>query len=63
MMKQVEKPVQFAVVPFAASVNIGTQFETAAWMDITGASPIHHENLDWSVMTQARDANQYAQKV
>ncbi|KQZ16655.1 hypothetical protein ASD50_08695 [Mesorhizobium sp. Root552] len=63
MMKQVEKPVQFAVVPFAASVNVGTQFETSAWMDTTGASPIHHENLDWSVMTQTRDANQYAQKV
>lgn len=63
MMKQIEKPVQFAVVPFAASVNVGSQYDTAAWMDTTGISPVHHENLDWSLLTQTRDANQYAQKV
>lgn len=47
-MKQVSKPVQFGVVPFAASVNIGSQYKTASWMDTEGRSPIHHENFDWT---------------
>ena len=51
IMKQVEKPVQFSVVPFAASVNVGSGNKNAAWMDTTGISPIHHENFDWSTMT------------
>ena len=51
IMKQVEKPVQFSVVPFAASVNVGSSNKNAAWMDTTGISPIHHENFDWSTMT------------
>jgi len=49
-MKQVEKPVQFAVVPFAASVNVGPQHASATWMDVDGRSPVHHENFDWSTM-------------
>lgn len=48
-MKQLPKPVQFAVVPFAASVNIGPDKASASWMDQDGISPIHHENFDWSV--------------
>lgn len=44
-MKKVEKPVQFALVPFAASVNIGPQNRNAAWMDTLGQSPVHHENF------------------
>lgn len=47
LMKQVEKPVQFALVPFAASVNVGSGNDTAAWMDTTGVSPIHHQNFEW----------------
>lgn len=47
-MKQVVKPVQFGLVPFAASVNVGPANASAAWMDIDGISPIHHENFDWS---------------
>lgn len=47
---QVEKPVQFALVPFAASVNVGPDNKTAAWMDTQGRSPIHHENFNWSSM-------------
>ena len=49
-MKQVSKPVQFSLVPFSASVNVGPSHETASWMDTTGISPIHHENFDWSTM-------------
>ena len=49
-MKQVSKPVQFSLVPFAASVNVGASHDTSSWMDTTGISPIHHENFDWSTM-------------
>lgn len=51
LMKQVEKPVQFAVVPFAASVNVGPGNANASWMDTQGRSSIHHENFDWSTMS------------
>ena len=37
--------VKVGVVPFAASVNVGSQYKTAAWMDTTGASPVHFENF------------------
>jgi Flp pilus assembly protein TadG len=47
-VKQVDKPVQFGLVPFAASVNVGPQNAAAPWMDTDGISPIHHENFDWS---------------
>jgi Flp pilus assembly protein TadG len=50
-MKQIAKPVQFGVVPFAASVNVGSSYKNASWMDTDGISPIHHENFDWSTMT------------
>lgn len=62
-LKQVDKAVQFGLVPFAGSVNVGPGYANASWMDTTGISPIHHENFDWSVMTQAANANRYAQKV
>ncbi len=52
-MKQINKPVQFALVPFSASVNIGPDMDQKDWMDRTGISPMHHENLDWSKMTYA----------
>lgn len=56
-IKQVEKPVQFALVPFAASVNVGPQHAGASWMDVEGLSPVHHENFDWSVLSEpARSA-------
>lgn len=47
LMKQVEKPVQFAVVPFAASVNVGPAYANASWMDTEGRASFHHENFDW----------------
>jgi len=62
-MKQVSKPVQFSLVPFSASVNVGPAHDQDAWMDLYGASPIHHENFDWSTMSAANDPNKYAEKV
>ena len=59
IMKQISKPVQFAVVPFAASVNVGPQNADAAWMDTQGISPVHHENFDWRRCT---DPNKEADK-
>lgn len=61
-MKQMEKPVQFSLVPFAASVNVGNENKDATWMDLRGISPIHHENFDWSKMTKANSANKYIEK-
>jgi Flp pilus assembly protein TadG len=55
-VKQVDKPVQFGLVPFAASVNVGSQNANATWMDTDGISPIHHENFDWATM-KAVDPN------
>ncbi|HEV2900914.1 MAG TPA: pilus assembly protein TadG-related protein [Pseudaminobacter sp.] len=52
MMKQVPKPVQFGLVPFSASVNVGPTNDVQPWMDTLGISPVHHENFDWSKMTQ-----------
>ncbi len=51
LLKQLPNPVQFGLVPFAASVNVGPSNKDAAWMDTDGISPIHHENFDWTTMT------------
>lgn len=52
IMKQIDKPIQFSLVPFAASVNIGASYATGqTWMDTTGISPMHHENFDWTAFT------------
>jgi Flp pilus assembly protein TadG len=60
MMQQVARPVQFALVPFSASVNIGSNdketfdaIKAASWMDQDGISPIHHENFDWTTFNTA----------
>ena len=47
-LQQVEEPVRFALVPFAASVNVGPDKASATWMDQDGISPIHHQNFDWN---------------
>ncbi|WP_457936164.1 pilus assembly protein TadG-related protein [Mesorhizobium sp. 10J20-29] len=59
-IKQVAKPVQFALVPFAASVNVGPSNAAASWMDVEGLSPVHHETFDWASLT---NPNKKAQKV
>ena len=52
-MRQIEAPVQFSLVPFAASVNVGTANALNSdgtpkpWMDKDGISPVHHENFNW----------------
>jgi len=51
LIKQIEKPVQFSLVPFAASVNVGPQNAGKAWMDTNGISPVHHENFNWASMS------------
>lgn len=59
-IKQVAKPVQFSLVPFAASVNVGPENAAASWMDVEGLSPVHHENFDW---TRLNDTNKRAEKI
>jgi len=59
-IKQIDKPVQFSLVPFAASVNVGAQNDNASWIDAYGLSPIHNENFDWSTLNAA---DKYAQKI
>ncbi len=53
-LKQVDRPVQFSLVPFAASVNVGPSHATATWMDVDGRSPIHHEDFDWTTMPSTK---------
>ena len=66
-MKQVAKPVQFGLVPFSASVNVGPTNDSATWMDTSGISPVHHENFDWSTMTsnayKTANPQKYIEKV
>jgi Flp pilus assembly protein TadG len=46
-IQQTTDPVKFSVVPFASMVNVGPNNANQSWMDTTGISPIHHENLNW----------------
>ena len=41
-------PVKISVVPFAGSVNVGTQYANASWMDTVGINPMHHDDVDWT---------------
>jgi Flp pilus assembly protein TadG len=52
-MKQVAKPVQFGLVPFAASVNVSPTNANEDWMDVDGLSPVHHENFNWTTLNAA----------
>ncbi|MCK9550747.1 pilus assembly protein TadG-related protein [Aquamicrobium sp.] len=61
-VKQVEKPIQFALVPFAASVNIGNENKGKRWMDTDGISSIHHENFNWST-AKFGDSNRRIEKI
>jgi Flp pilus assembly protein TadG len=60
LIKQIDKPVQFSLVPFAASVNVGPGNAGASWMDVEGLSPVHQENFDWSTLDAA---NKRAEKI
>ncbi|RWA70641.1 pilus assembly protein TadG-related protein [Mesorhizobium sp.] len=59
-IKQIDKPVQFSLVPFAASVNVGPDNDNASWMDVYGLSPIANENFDWLTL---HAAEKYAEKI
>jgi Flp pilus assembly protein TadG len=61
MMKQVPKPVQFGLVPFAASVNVSPTNADADWMDTDGLSPVHHENFDWTTLNPEKFPDKYAE--
>lgn len=50
-IKQLNKAAQFSVVPFASSVNVGSNNASEDWMDKDGKSSIHHENFDWTTLT------------
>lgn len=49
-IQQVAKPVQFAIVPFSATVNVGPANSAASWLDQDGRSPVHHEDYDWTTL-------------
>ncbi|KQQ81967.1 pilus assembly protein [Aureimonas sp. Leaf324] len=44
-------PVRISVVPFAASVNVGTNNATASWMDTGGLSSSNNDDFDWGGAT------------
>ena len=65
-MKQISKPVQFSLVPFSASVNVGPTHDGDDWMDQDGISPVQHENFDWSTMDLSHSpygSSKYVEKV
>jgi Flp pilus assembly protein TadG len=50
------KPVQVGLVPFAAAVNVGPEYQDdpkAAWLDRNGVGADHLENFLWSRATPA----------
>lgn len=61
LITHLENPIQFSLVPFAASVNIGPENRDKLWMDQTGVSPIHYENFTMPTrnnpITVARNKN------
>ncbi len=40
-------PLKFSLVPFSSMVNVGSGNRNSGWMDTSGQSSIHHENLTW----------------
>ena len=61
LMQQISKPVQFALVPFSASVNVGPdKADRGAGWTLDGISPIHHENFDWTTFTVGNQESRQA---
>lgn len=50
-----DDPVKISVVPFGASVNIGSGQRNEAWMDRYGWSSVHHENIAWEATAKRGD--------
>lgn len=46
IITRVQKPVQFSLVPFAGSVNVGPQYLNASWMDTAGLNKVSFENFE-----------------
>jgi Mg-chelatase subunit ChlD len=44
--QQAANKTKFSVVPFTLAVNVGSSYAYASWMDTTGVSSIHWQNLD-----------------
>ncbi|MHC5232626.1 TadE/TadG family type IV pilus assembly protein [Brucella sp. LJL56] len=49
IVTRVQKPVQFSLVPFAGSVNVGPQYLNAPWVDTAGFNKVSFENFDLPV--------------
>ena len=47
-LKQLDKAVQIALVPFSQLVNVGPSHRPDKWIDSGGASPVHHDIFDWT---------------
>ncbi|MDP2618576.1 MAG: pilus assembly protein [Hyphomicrobiales bacterium] len=47
--ESVSEAVKVGIAPFAASVNVGSGYRNASWIDSTGISPVHSENFDENV--------------
>ena len=46
--------LKISVVPFSTTVNVGSQYQTASWIDSQGVSPIHHEPFNAPTNGSAR---------
>ena len=44
-------PIKIGLVPFAAAVNVGPGYGSAAWMDTTGVGSYHGDSMDGSATT------------
>jgi hypothetical protein len=44
--QQAASKTKFSIVPFTLAVNVGSQYAGASWMDTTGLSSIHWQNLN-----------------
>ncbi|HEX8568318.1 MAG TPA: TadE/TadG family type IV pilus assembly protein [Caulobacteraceae bacterium] len=45
-MSRDDDALKISLVPFSTTVNVGSTYRTASWMDTAGLSPIHHEPFD-----------------
>lgn len=42
--------IKFALVPFAALVNVGNTYRNQNWVDRLGKTSFHHEHFDWTTI-------------
>jgi Flp pilus assembly protein TadG len=53
-------PIRVGIVPFAASVNVGPSYDTAAWMDTTGIGPNAGINHDYDATPTTPFTNRFS---